>query len=422
MQQSIKEFELINVDINSIELDPTNPNIMTKEQMAAMRKSMQQYGYLVPVILDRNNKICDGEHRVLIYKELGLSTIPAYKVDLDSDTDRKQLRQIMNKLHGFHDREKDAAELLEILQHSNDGTLQQLSELIAQPREDLERLVLRYNPGLEFVRPENQEEIDRLIDEEMQRISPNTQLGDLYQLGDHRIICADCTDKASMNRLLGSDQVAQLNCDPPYGVLYGNKNEVLNQMDQGNRIEEQYPNDQIDFDYRDMFNKVFSNIQWKDYNTIYIWSGDQHLHEIRQSMLDSNIRVANHLVWIKNNHVFSAGRKDYDSQHEYCLYGWKDRHKFYSNIPRITVLNYDKPLRNDLHPTMKPIELITQTITDGSQDGDVILDPFAGAGSSLIASEQCHRKWRGVEIDPHYVDVCIKRWEKYTGKTAVKLQ
>jgi DNA modification methylase len=380
-----------------------------------MRKSMQQYGYLVPVILDRNNKICDGEHRVLVYKELGLSTIPAYRVDLDSDTDRKQLRQIMNKLHGQHDRSKDADEFLEILQRSRDGTLKQLSELIAQPQEHLLALIQQYHPEVQLYKPEQEGQIPKPNFDG----SVETQLGDMWVLGDHCLVCGDCTDSRTMNKLLQEDKVSQLNCDPPYGVMYGEKNAELNRMDGGHRLESQYENDELDMDFTEMFNNIFKNIEpyWAEYNTFYIWSAGLHLHDVRMAIQNSGLTWGDYLLWVKNNHVL--GRKDYKAKHEFCIYGWYDKHKFYAPF-RTTVLAYDKPLDNDLHPTMKPLDLIQQTVTDGTQQGDIVLDTFGGSGTSLIASERTNRVWRGIELDPHYCDVIVTRWENYTGKKANK--
>lgn len=411
-KRSIKEFELINVDINSIELDSTNPNIMTKEQMAAMRKSMQQYGYLVPVILDRNNKICDGEHRVLIYKELGLSTIPAYKVDLDSDTDRKQLRQIMNKLHGFHDKAKDAAELLEILQHSNDGTLQQLSELIAQPREDLETLVLRYNPGLEFVTPENEQEIDKLIDEEMQRISPDTQLGDLYQLGNHKLACGDCTDDRVRKKLFGENPPDIILTDPPYSSG-GFQEAGKNSGSIGTRQNVSIRNDVLST--RGYLNLIFDALTNVNADILYLFTDWRMWVNAFDVSERCGFRVRAMIVWDKES--FGMGYP-WRSQHELILHGRRS-----SEARKETLLTHGNVIQckrtgNVNHPVEKPVELLTKILRN-TWDGTVY-DPFAGSGSTLIASEQTNRICYACDIDPRYCDITVKRWEKYTGKKAVK--
>lgn len=414
-ETTIRHFELQEVDVDSVELDPTNPNVMSAEQMKAMRQSMQKYGYLAPIIIDKNNKICDGEHRLLIYKEMGLTSIPAYKLDLDSEYDRRQLRQIMNKLHGQHDRARDADEFLTIMQQSQDNTLQELSQLIAQPQEHLLELIRHYHPEVEIYKTEPREEYS------LPEV-PETQLAQIWQLGSHRLVCGDCTDKRLLDSLmLPDDKISQLNCDPPYGVDYSSKNEFFRSTDHAeNTIKAPYSNDEVDTDYHAMFCEIFKNIKpyWAEQNTFYIWSLGQHLHNIRMAINDSSLVWSDYLIWLKNNHVL--GRKDYNAQHEFCIYGWYGKHKFYGPF-RTTILQYDKPLVNRLHPTMKPIELIRQTVTDGTKAGDLVLDMFAGAGSSLIACEQTGRTWRGIELDPHYCDIIVQRWQDYTGQKAEKV-
>lgn len=413
--KEVKNHELTTIDISLIKFDESNPNKLTDKQMDGLRQSMLTYGYLTPVIIDQNNVVADGEHRLLVYKQLGYNNIPVFKVDLQTDTDRKILRQVMNKLHGEHDKQLDSNELLQVFQENK---LAALSALIAQQQSDLEYAITKYHPEITFFHEGNFD-----LAKELEEIVPTTQLGDLYKLGDkHRLICGDCTDKRILDRLLLGDKIAQLNTDPPYGVQYGQKNEFLNNYDKGNRIQAQYENDELDYDYHQMFTTIFKNLEeyWAEYNTFYIWSTGSHLHQIRQAMEEANeIKWGHYLVWIKNNHVL--GQKDYYAQHEFCIYGWHDKHHFYPETARTTVLNYNKPLANDLHPTMKPIELIKQTIEDGTQPNDNILDLFTGSGTALIAAEQTNRNFYGIELDPHYCDVIISRWEKYTGKKAEKI-
>jgi len=412
MQKEVEEYQLTKVKISDLKPDPDNPNKLSKEQEKALRTAIQRFGYLVPIIINENYEVGDGSHRIEVYKELGIKEIPAYIVPkINDDIERRLLRQTMNKLRGEHEIKLDADEIALIFQNDK---LDNLAELIATERESLENILTKHK-GIEFQREDNFD-----VDKALEDLVPTTKLGDIWQLGQHRIICADCTDKRLTDKLLEGKKVNQLNTDPPYGVLYGEKNADLNARDGGNRIQEQYENDEINFDYHEMFNSIFQNIPFEDYNTIYIWSGDQHLHELRQAVDDNDIHFANYLIWLKNNHVTSGGRKDYDSKHEYCIYGWKGKHEFYGPF-RTTILEYDKPLTSRLHPTMKPIPMLSQLIQDGSKAEDIIFDPFLGSGSTLIACEQTNRVCYGVEIDCHYTDVCVKRWEAFTGKKAVKL-
>jgi site-specific DNA-methyltransferase (adenine-specific) len=382
---------------------------------------MRKFGYLTPVVVDLHNKIADGEHRAIIYKELGLSEIPAIRMKLETDADRRELRQVLNKLHGSHDRSKDSDELVQILQANK---LDELSEMLAQPAEDLKRLMSRYHPGFDdWQTPqEDQDELDALVEQELNKKEPHTILGDVFVLGEHRLICGDCTSKEeeTMHKLLQDDKVAQLNCDPPYGVGYDTKNAWLNSFGHGHRkVIPLYGDKEDEHEFTSLFNTLFEIIPFADYNTIYIWTGGQNAYKIRIAMEQSKVMWGQDLIWIKNNLVL--GRRNYHAKHEWCIFGWKGKHRFYGPNNRSTVLEYDLPQSNQLHPTMKPIPLVKQTITDGTQQDDIILDTFAGSGTSLIVSEQTKRKWRGIELSLWFCDVIIKRWEKYTGKEANKL-
>lgn len=414
-KQPVQEHQVTKLNVAELVFDTSNPNVMSNEQMTALRKSMQKFGYLTPVIIDQHNNIADGEHRALVYKEMGITEIPVIRLKLETDSDRKQLRQVMNKLHGEHDRAKDADELVELFKNNK---LDELTELLAQPKDDMLQLMLRYHPDLDWVNQETEDQVDQIIDEEMKRLAPDTKLGDIWQLGRHKIACGDCTDRRLVDELLDGRTIDQLNCDPPFGVMYGDKNKDLNTRLGGHRIEDPFANDEIEFDYYSLFTNLVGVIPFSDYNTIYIWTGDRHLRHIHSALDDSDVYIHQYLVWAKNNH--SITRTDYQMKHEFCLYGWKGKHKFHGGF-RTSVLEYNKPMKNDLHPTMKPIELIRQTVTDGTKEGDTILDTFAGSGTSLIACEQTNRIWRGIEIDPRYVDVIIKRWESYTGEKAEKI-
>lgn len=417
-KQVIDEHPITKIKISDLVFDPTNPNIMSDEQMKGLKLSFKKFGYLVPLVVDLKNRIADGEHRAIAYKELGLKEIPAIKMKLETDADRRELRQVLNKLHGSHNLSKDADELVILFQNQK---LDELAEIIARPAEDMRRLINRFHPGFDPTQAEDKAQVDTIVEAELNKKEPKTKPGDIIELGQrHRLICGDSTNKHTTiyPLLKGEEKIDQLNCDPPYGVAYGDKNKFLNNRDEGRRIETVYFNDEATTDYTEMFSIILQSIPFADYNTIYIWSAGFKLHEIRTAFFEANITWGDYLVWVKNNHVL--GRKDYNAKHEFCIYGWKGKHKFYSKN-RTTVFEFDKPQSSRLHPTMKPIELIKQTIEDGSKEDSIILDTFAGSGTSLIAAEQTNRKWRGIELDPWYCDVIIKRYEKYTGKEATRL-
>ena len=233
------------------------------------------------------------------------------------------------------------------------------------------------------------------------------------------MLCGDNQDAVMMELLQGNAKITQLNTDPPYGVDYVSKNKFLNEQAKGNRSQIEYANDEINNDLYAMFMNICKTINWADYNTFYIFSAGLHLQELRMAIDDCGLKWGDYLIWVKNNHVL--GRKDYNAKHEFCIYGWHKHHKFHGPF-RTTLLEYDKPHHSDLHPTIKPIELISQLITDGTKEGDIVLDVFGGSGTTLIASEKTNRVCYMMEISPYFTSVIIERWELETGKKAKKIK
>jgi DNA modification methylase len=214
--------------------------------------------------------------------------------------------------------------------------------------------------------------------------------------------------------------------DPPYGVSYTDKNEFLYRIGKPLACVNPIENDsKTPEEMKAFWEKAFTNMAEvaQDKMTYYICSpqgGDLLL--LLLAINNSPLALKHTLVWNKNNHVL--GRCDYNYKHEQILYGWKKKgtHTFYGQGEfKTTVWDVEKPLKNDLHPTMKPIRLVTSAILDGSKEGDIVLDVFGGSGSTLIAAEETGRKCYMMEIDTHYCDVIIARWEKLTGKQAKKI-
>jgi len=403
----VRLHDITLVPVTQIKRDPTNPNVMSQAQMDGLRNSFRRFGYLQPVILDKDHVIVDGEHRLDIYLESGRTEIPCYVLDLDSEG-KRLLRQTMNKLHGTHDRGKEADDLKVIY---DAGKLGDLAALTGYGQETLIRFIERsYNLGII-----HQDSIPSL-----EETPPIVQKGELWRLGRHALMCGDSLDKDDMSTLLGTVKVDQLNTDPPYGVDYAGKNRFLNDTEgsgKGNRIQTPIENDSIQ-DYRTFFTSFLGIIPFAEYNTAYVFMQGPHLHDLRMGMQDAGLTWSDYLVWMKNRMVL--GRKDYRQAHEFIVYGWRGKHKPMKD-KRSTILQYSSAQVNDMHPTQKPIDLIVSLIRDGSQEGAVVYDPFLGSGTTLIACEQTERTCYGMEIEPRYCDVIIKRWEKLTGQKAEKV-
>ena len=277
---------------------------------------------------------------------------------------------------------------------------------------------------LESVSAKDVQEDD--FDESKDHIEVRCKRGDVWQLGDHRLMCGDSVDLEDVKRLMGGVEADMVFTDPPYGVSYTEKNEFLNSLGEGHRLTKAIENDsKPPQEMYDFWVQAFKNIYavTKERMAYYITApqgGDLLL--LLQAVRDSGFMLKHQLIWNKNNHVL--GRCDYNYKHEPIIYGWKigGTHSFVGGSKfKTSVWDIDKPLKNDLHPTMKPIELVAATLQDNSQEGMVVLDLFGGSGTTLIAAEETNRKAYLMEYDEHYCDVIIARWEKFTGKQATKI-
>lgn len=248
--------------------------------------------------------------------------------------------------------------------------------------------------------------------------------GDIWELGEHRLMCGDSTDLETVKALMGGALADMIFTDPPYGVSYVDKNEFLNRIDNADRLVNPIENDNKSPAEMNVFwETVFGNLAevTTDKVIYYITSpqGGDLLLLLLLALNNTPFALKHMLIWNKNNHVL--GRCDYNYKHEPIIYGWKKKgtHHFYGGGKfKTTVWDIPKPQKSDLHPTMKPVELVANCILDGTKEGDLVLDVFGGSGTTIVAAEQTGRRCYTMEIDPHYCDVIVARWEALTGKTA----
>lgn len=405
-QQTILEYKVEDVPLSKIKLDKTNPNVMTERQMDGLRSFMQKYGFLAPIVVDSKYIMIDGEHRFLIYQGAGKPTIPCIvMINVSTAIERVIVRDGLNQIGGIYDKAK-ANEIIKKIFESK--RLEEYAQYLGKTADEYKRILQkRFGIG----GPPEEGDIPPLP------VEATTKTGDVVLLGNHKIICGDCTDPAVVNKLLKDKTIDQLLTDPPYGVDYASKNRFLNRVALGYRIEEPILGDDLE-NYKILFSTFIKNIPFSKKNTIYITISDQKLLELSQALLDNDVKISQYLVWKKNNHVL--GRQDYANIHELIIYGWKGTHIFYGQFST-TVLEFNRPNNSDLHPTMKPLDLLRSLIQDGSQKGSNVYDPFLGSGSTLIACEQTGRICYGIEKEPKYCDVTILRWEQYTGLKAKRL-
>ena len=388
------------VDIRTLQPAKYNPRRIDDSSLAALEKSITRFGMVQEIVVNRPNmRVIGGHQRLKVLRGQKAKHVPVVFVDLP-EHEEKALNVALNSDSLTGEFTDDLQALLAEIQEKDEVLF---SELL------LDQLLADVEASAAIGDPEDVPDVPEVA---------KTKPGDMYVLGRHRLLCGDSTHANSLALLLQGEKVDSLVTDPPYGVDYSSKNEMLNSLGgsyAGDRSEKAIKNDAIE-NYREWFNSWLKIIPFSQKATFYIAMSGLTLHELRLAIDDCGYHWGDYLVWVKNQGIL--GRKDYNAQHEFILYGWPDTHRFYGDKTRTTVLEYDKPQKAGLHPTMKPIALFKQLIEDGSPSGSVILDLFGGSGTTLIACEQTARQARLIEIDPIYCDVIVERWEIFTGKKA----
>lgn len=369
-------------------------------QLRLIAHSLKEFGWQQPIVVDKTGTIIVGHGRYLAYEKYlkGQGASKPWIVTAE-DLTPEQVRAYRLADNKTNESEWDMALALE--------ELKELDSLGV----DIE--LLGFDSDL-LIEPS---EKDDIIPENP---PPIAKLGDLWALGEHRVLCGDSTSKEAVERLMDGKKADMVFTDPPYGVNYTAKAERL-----GRKGDSQISGDESVDAASAVYGAAFQNIsdnikEGAEYYVCAPQGGDQEM--MMMMMMRSTIPCRHQLIWKKDSPVFSMGRLDYDYQHEPILYGWRGSHhhigggKFKSSVWEIP-----RPKASKLHPTMKPVELIQEALLNGSKADDIVIDLFLGSGSTLIAAEKTGRICYGMELDPKYVDTIIKRWEDYTGQTAKKL-
>lgn len=271
--------------------------------------------------------------------------------------------------------------------------------------------------------PERKETEDDEYDENEHEIEAKCKLGDIWQLGRHRLMCGDSTDASQVAKLLGGTNIQLYLTDPPYNVAYGYDGTAT----EGHRkdglvvLNDKMDNDKFEEFLTNAFNAANANMEKGA--SFYIFHSDGNSYWFRKALINTvDLELRENLIWVKNS--MGLGRQDYQWRHEPCLYGWKkgSRHNWFSDRKQTTVMEFDRPTKSVEHPTMKPIPLFAYLIQNSSQEGWNVYDGFGGSGTTIMACEQLGRNGFSMELDPHYCDVIINRWETYTGKKAEKIK
>ena len=380
---------MIVVPIHEIKANPNNPRLIKDEKFAKLVKSIKEFPEMLelrPIVVNDDMIVLGGNMRLKACKEAGLIQIPVIKAS--SLTEEQQKEFIIKDNVGFGEWDWEMI--------ANEWDSEQVTEW-----------------GLDIpdfkIEAEAQEDDYEIPDE----IQTDIVLGDLFEIGPHRLICGDSTQTDTFGILFG-DQFADLVVtDPPYNVAYEGKTKEKLKISNDKQTDGDFYQFLYDF-YTSLGSYTKSGGAW------YVWHADSEGANFRKAMSDSGIMVKQCLVWVKNSMVM--GRQDYHWQHEPCLYGWKEgaAHGWYSDRKQTTVLNFDRPQRNAEHPTMKPVPLIAYQIGNSSKQGDIVADGFGGSGTTMVASHQIGRKCYMVEFDPKYCQVIVDRMRKLDPGIEIK--
>ena len=375
-----------------------NARTHSDEQVAQIAGSIKEFGFNNPVLVDKDNSIIAGHGRLMAARKLGMDKVPVVQLGHMTEAQRKAYVLADNRI-ALNSRWDTGMLSLELQDLKDDIDL----SLLGFDPDELDALL---NPIEETEGLTDEDAVPDVPDE------PKTKLGDIYILGNHRLMCGDSTSIDAVEKLMDGQLADQLVTDPPYNIAY----------EGGSKKRDQIKNDEMaDEEFRQFLKDVYiaADAVMKAGAVFYIWHADTEGYNFRGAARDMGWRIRQTLIWNKDNSAF--GRSDYHWKHEPCLYGWKEgaAHLWATDRKQTTVIQCKRPSKSDLHPTMKPVELMEYQILNNTKGSDIVLDLFGGSGSTLIACEKTGRVNRSMELDPKYCDVIVKRWEDFTGKKAV---
>lgn len=423
-------MQIVYKTLNEIYLNPKNPR-NNENAVDSVANSIKEFGFKNCIVINSDGMILAGNTRYKASVKLNLEKVPCIVADDLNEAQQRAFILADNK----------TGELAEWNLEALEKEIADLSEM--NLNFDLSDFGFEFTDEMDFPQEIIEDEVPD-VDEEKE---PVTKIGDIWQLGDHRLLCGDSTDMEALNLLMNDELADMVLTDPPYNMGY---------MGAGNKNKSTYKHDKIlndkmpDEDFERFLTDVYSNlfIAMKDGASFYVFYKELGKGVFITSLEKGGLTFKQELIWVKNQ--FVLGGNKYQNMYEPCLYGckgkrienWYAGRRERSVIESIDLMNEfelrntiidlmesletdiireNKPLKNDLHPTMKPLKLLARFIKNSSAKNDIVLDLFGGSGSTLITCEQTKRRCYTMELDPRYCDVIIKRWEAMTGEKAVKI-
>jgi site-specific DNA-methyltransferase (adenine-specific) len=391
--KKIYQMKIEKVKLSEIKPNPKNPRLIKDEKFKKLVKSIIEFPQMLelrPIVVDENNIILGGNMRFKALKEAGYSEVSIVRAN-DLTAEQKDEFIVKDNV-GFGEWDWDTL--------ANEWQVDKLEEW-----------------GLDLpIDLSVQEELEAEEDEfEIPKggIETDIVIGDLFEIGEHRLLCGDSTQTDTFEKLMQGELADMVVTDPPYNVAYEGKTKDALKIENDSMGNDDFYKFLYDF-YTALTTAV------KKGGAIYVWHASSEIINFAKAMVDAGWLLKQQLIWVKNSMVM--GRQDYQWKHEPCLYGWLkgDSHKWYSDRKQTTIIEFDRPSRNAEHPTMKPIGLFAYQIENSSKIGDIVIDAFGGSGTAMIACEQLKRKARVIEFDPRYCQVILERMIKLDPTLKVK--
>lgn len=375
------------------------------EQIDQIAASMERFGFTIPMLVAEDGTIIAGHGRLMAAAQLGLSEVPVMVARGWSEEDRRLYTLADNRLAEIAEWDPEILRI-EIGELREDFGIEDMS-LIGFSAEDLAEILpdalIDTTGGL--TDPDDVPEVPE---------APVTRPGDVWLLGKHRLLCGDSTVATDVAKVLGDVKADLCFCDPPYNVDYAG-GVGAEKAGKGRRIK----NDALGDGFGQFLYDACVLINAHTDGAVYICMSSSELQTLQSAFKSAGGHWSTFIIWAKDR--FTLGRADYQRQYEPILYGWPEgvKRHWCGDRDQGDVWNIERPHKNDLHPTMKPVSLVERAIRNSSRKGDLVFDPFGGSGTTLIAAERAGRHASLIELDPKYVDVIVRRWQEFTGETAV---
>jgi DNA modification methylase len=392
------KVQLTNID--EIKPYPNNPRKLSKKAIDKVAMSLKEYGFQQPIVVDKDKIIVVGHTRYQASKTLGYKEVPVLIADQLSPEKINAYRIADNRTNEEAEWDYDLLETEIKELHDKDFDL----NLTGMDDKELNKILFEEKQG---------ETDDDAIPEAPEE--PVAKIGDIWTLGKHKLICGDSTKEETSKKLFNDNKADMIFTDPPYNVNYGG-------TDHPSWKKRSIQNDNMSDDEFETFLENFllsAQKITKQGSPVYICFGERNSLQVLKAFNTAGLHHSCNIIWKKDSLVL--GRSDYHYIHEPIFYGWfkGQQHIYYGDRKQTSVWEFDRPKRSELHPTMKPVELVVKAVKNSSKEEDIVYEPFGGSGSTIIACEKLNRSCYTIELDPKFCDVIIKRWEEWTGNKAV---